>query len=258
MFPESSDVSEATGLHSGVANTSDSHVDITNQPNRIVRELDEHMAGQINGDYRNVRSAFRQMKNRKPTVPWGLRTEIWKMILYPTLKWGSIRHSAAKPEPVEEYFDATKWEQRNLFKSFRRVAEDSEQALAPIKAQWKQQPPEDKCEAPDTTIITERIKTVYKAMHQTRSVPKKMNMSWMFFQDKGNGKKGTAAMRGLHRICPWGKAIGKAITERGPRTSVPHYCHGCIKGRRKESALLVQLCGTWRLKKCGLSHITLF
>jgi hypothetical protein len=85
-----------------------------------------------------------------------------------------------------------------------------------------------------------------------------MNTSWMFFQDKGNGKKGTAAMRGLHRICPWGKAIGKAITQRGPMSSLPHYCHGCVQGRRKETALLVQLCGSWRLKKCGLSHITSF
>ena len=224
----------------------------------ILKFLDEEMAMQVSQTHKDVRNAFRKMKNRKSTVPWSLPTEIWKIMLYPKLKWGSLRDSRAIPEVPANVFDSDKWTQGNLYRSFLRLAEQAVEKLAGIREQWVQQPNNSHCDAPDVKIIFEKIKTIYRAMFQTLSVPQSMNFSWMFFQDKGNGKPGTAAMRGLHRICPWGKALGKAITERGPITSIPHYCHGCIKGRRKETALLVQLCGSWRLRQCGLSHVTSF
>jgi hypothetical protein len=100
-------------------------------------------------------------------------------------------------------------------------------------------------------IILELIVTIIR----TDLTPYHFHISQGFELDKQNGKQGVDAIRIIHMFCALCKAFYRAIWELGPKPSLPAAHHGCAPHRRREGAVLVQDCLSFRLAKKGLQHV---
>lgn len=77
--------------------------------------------------------------------------------------------------------------------------------------------------------------------------------------DENDKKSGPVGIRLVHRMCPLPKTYCKRVGD--DRMQPLHHEHnhfGCIRGRRRETAILQQLATRWNLAQRGLSHCTSF
>ena len=66
-----------------------------------------------------------------------------------------------------------------------------------------------------------------------------------------------SAKRVIHLLDPLGKLFYGALLDVNKSPPVPPaFAHGCFKGRRRETPMMVQMNLTWRLKQLDLWHIT--
>ena len=72
---------------------------------------------------------------------------------------------------------------------------------------------------------------------------------------KKNATPGPAGKRVVHVLDPLGKSFySQLVAKRAPAAPSP-LDHGFLKHRRKEGALLIQMCAAWRLKEAGYNFV---
>ena len=69
------------------------------------------------------------------------------------------------------------------------------------------------------------------------------------FLDKFNGKMGPEAERAVANMDHFGKLVFKVMWAKAMRHEMPYWDYGYWRGRRREMAIIVQLCLGWRLAR---------
>ena len=87
--------------------------------------------------------------------------------------------------------------------------------------------------------------------------------SWRLAQGCGisqqNGKAGCDGESMVVLLCCMGRPFYRTLLDSAEGApAVAYWAHGCVKGRRRESAILIQCCAGWRLTKAGFYVITRF
>lgn len=93
--------------------------------------------------------------------------------------------------------------------------------------------------------MTARLLALLGHVRATATVPARWNQSWAFELDKANGPSGVRGLRLIHRLCPFAKAMYKYVGRRAPRWRAPQMHFGCVRGRRRETAILQQQVVSW-------------
>ena len=83
-----------------------------------------------------------------------------------------------------------------------------------------------------------------------RSAPALLRKKW--------NVRGVKGLRMIHVLCPFWRAWHKQLKDRTLISSIPYpdNNHGFVPGRRRESALLIQMVLAARLRKRGMSFVT--
>jgi hypothetical protein len=196
--------------------------DLQDRPPPRRSDITPELVSLMNTDYKDMRQSFIGMSNGKSTVPWGVPTEFWKMVLYPATVWSALRSSVAvtgdPPKGESTSFTTPDWIKNSSFaqKILDLAAKGKQLDFA--RAVWNTvDDQKEVLRIPEGIKKAQTIiKSIFKVMRMTTTTPLFMLTSWMFFLDKANGKRGPSGQRALHRMDPLCKAHGKATVRRGP------------------------------------------
>ena len=207
---------------------------------------------------------------RKSTPLWSIPSEILRLI------FGAPKRFIAKAPPEDQNASSKK-----LQETVEKCSSIAQKIMAtmgwtPGKGLGKHEqghsvdPNETKDSSPKPPHARQKVQfdKIYKRLRgiiaQIRwmgATPSDFNRSWGLPIPKGNKKEGARGARLIHRMCAFAKAFYRNLLFKSRRKNyVPHHpgAHGAIPAKRKESAILIQLCTSWRLIKIRVKHATMF
>ena len=110
----------------------------------------------------------------------------------------------------------------------------------------------------DVSIYIERLKELLAEIIASRLTPWQWHTSVPWHLDKKSQKGGCYCIRLVHGMLTFAKAFYKNLLREQPKPIVPEYAYGCVKGRRRETAVAVQLITGARLAMAGFPQVVNF